>query len=331
MYICRLFHRDRPFEQMEARFIAEGRVSIGRDPAADWPLDDPAGTLSRLHCVLCVEGDRLVLYDKSTNGVFLGDGARAPQDAPVPLEDGDSFRLGTLSILVETPSDGPVDATATTLLAPGWSGATPMAADWIEEAPAVPAHRDASLLEAFCQGARIDASALSSEDPVELMRRVGAVYQQTVLGLAALMADRAQMKRAHQLEHTTISARDNNPFKWTPSRKLAEDLLCGREPAFLSDAAAVRACFEDLSSHMAGLVGGAQAAVDCVTATLDPVAIDAEARAQASLLRSRTALAWEMLSARHAELSAADGGPGAPLRDAFATGYGLGGGAAAAG
>ena len=118
MYICRLFHRDRPFEQMEARFIAEGRVSIGRDPAADWPLDDPGGTLSRLHCVLCVEGGRLVLYDKSTNGVFLDDGARAPQDAPVPLEDGDSFRLGALSILVETPSDGPVDATATTLLAP---------------------------------------------------------------------------------------------------------------------------------------------------------------------------------------------------------------------
>lgn len=318
MYICRLFHRDRPFEQVDARLIADGRVSIGRDPAADWPLDDPEATLSRLHCVLSVEDGRLVLYDKSTNGVYLGDGARAPRDAPLPLQDGDSFRLGELSILVEEPSHAPVDAAATTVLAPGWSGPTPVASAWQEDPVVEGGHRDASLIEAFCQGARIDASALSSEDPAELMQRVGAIYQQTVLGLAALMADREQVKRSHQLVATTISAHGNNPFKWAPSRKLAEDLLCGREAAFLADAEAVRACFSDLSRHMAGLVGGAQAAVDCVTAELDPAALDAEARTQASLLRGRTVVAWEALARRHARLTDVSD---ATLRDAFAAGY----------
>ena len=315
MYICRLFHRDQPFEQIDARFLAEGRLSVGRDPSADWALDDPAGTLSRLHCVLAIEAGDLVLYDKSTNGVFLRGEERAPFDTPVVLADRDSIRLGALSILVERPQESAVEVTATTLLAPLWTGPTPVAAAWSEPEAPRPAHRDASLIEAFCDGARLDASALSSEDPADLMRRVGAIYQQTVLGLAALMADRAQLKRENEMKRTTISASDNNPFKWAPSRRLAEDLLCGRESAFLSDAAAVRACFEDLSRHLAGMMAGAEAAVAAVSTMLDPKAIEAEAKSQASLLRGRSAVAWDILSERHARV--AERG----ARDAFAAAY----------
>ena len=54
MYICRLFHKDQPFEQIDARIIAEGQITIGRDPDADWILTDADGTLSRLHCTLAV-------------------------------------------------------------------------------------------------------------------------------------------------------------------------------------------------------------------------------------------------------------------------------------
>ena len=315
MYICRLFHRDQPFEQVDARFLAEGRLTVGRDPSADWALDDPAGTLSRLHCVLAVEDDQLVLYDKSTNGVFLRGDERAPFDTAVILAPKDSIRLGALSILVEQPDECTTDATATTLLAPRWSGPTPVAAGWSEAPPVRTAHRDASLIEAFCEGARLDASALSSEDPADLMRRVGAIYQQTVLGLAALMSDRAQLKRENEMTRTTISACDNNPFKWAPSRKLAEDLLCGRESAFLSDAAAVRACFEDLSLHMAAMMAAANAAVASVSQTLDPKTIEAEAKSQTSLLRGRSAVAWDILVGRHARLA------GGEVRDAFTAAY----------
>ena len=109
MYICRLFHRDQPFEQVDARFLAEGQLTVGRDPSVDWAVEDPAGTLSRLHCVLAVEEGRLVLYDKSTNGVFLRDDERAPFDTAVVLADRDSIRLGGLSILVETPDESAVN------------------------------------------------------------------------------------------------------------------------------------------------------------------------------------------------------------------------------
>ena len=324
MYICRLFHCDHPFEQVDARFLAEGRLTVGRDPSADWLIDDPATTLSRLHCVLAVEEGKLVLYDKSTNGVFLHSDERAPFDEPVVLADRDSIRLGAMSILVEKPEESGGGATTTTLLVPRWTSPTPVATAWSEGQPARPAHRDASLIEAFCEGARLDASALSSEDPADLMRRVGAIYQQTVFGLAALMADRAQLKRENEMKRTTISASDNNPFKWAPSRKLAEDLLCGRESAFLSDAAAVRACFEDLSQHLAGMMAGAEAAVAVLSTTLDPKAIETEAKSQASLLRGRSAVAWDILSKRHARL--AERG----ARDAFAAAYEQAGARAAA-
>lgn len=320
MYICRLFHRDRPFEQLEARLLAEGRITLGRDPAADWPLDDGAGALSRIHCELSVDDGRLFLRDQSTNGTFVHD-ARAPHDAPVELQAHDSFRLGELSVLIDRPDDAALDGAATVTLTPRAATAVPEA--WSDGAAPPPAAGapSGSLLEAFCEGARLDASVFASEDPADLMRRVGEIYQQTVLGVATLMADRARVKDGHQLQRTTISAADNNPFKWAPTRKLAEDLLCGREAGFLSDARAVRASFEDLGRHLAALEASADAAAAHALDALSPAAIEAEARAQGSLLRGRAAVCWEILARRHAALTATEPPEGGALRRAVAGAY----------
>ncbi len=324
MYVCRLFARDRPFEQVEARFLDTGALVIGRDPAhADWVLPDPDGTLSRVHCVLSVAEGRLMLEDRSTNGVFLPDGKRVSGDHPVELAAGSSIALGALSILIEEPEAAALAPEATG----GGGGAggleltrvrTPVAADWADAAPSPRApHRDASLMEAFCEGAGLDASALSAEDPGEVMRRAGAVYRQTVLGLSALMADRARTKADHQLHRTAIGARDNNPFKWTPSRRVAQDLLMGRGGGFLSDAEAVRASFEDLGRHLAGVAAGADAATALAVERLSPESVDAEARREASLLRRGPAVAWEVLNRRFRELT-----EGGALRRAFGEAYG---------
>ena len=179
---------------------------------------------------------------------------------------------------------------------------------------------DASLLQAFCEGAKLDASALSSEDPVEVMRRLGGIYQQTVLGLATLMGDRSRFKADYELEHTTISASDNNPFKWTPTRKLAQDLLRPSEHGFLSDADAVAATFVDLGSHLNGLAKGAQAAVAATVEALAPQTIDAQAKSQGALLKSRAAVCWSLHNQRYAALTGSEGGQG-PVERAFAQAY----------
>lgn len=319
MFICRLFHHDRPFEQIEARLIAEGQTTVGRDPAADWSLVDSQGVLSRIHCTLSVEAGRLFLTDSSTNGTFLEGGVRAPVHEPVELRPRQSIRLGDLSILVDQPQGAIVDAT--TLHGALDIAPTPVPRDWSDAPPAPRPHRDGSLIEAFCAGAGLDASALSGEEPHELMTRIGAIYQQTVLGLATLMADRARVKSEAQLDRTTLGAQANNPFKWTPTRRLAQDLLCGAPAGFLADSEAVRASFEDLGRHMAAMAQGANAAANLAVQTLSPEVIDAEARRQGSLLKSQQALRWEIHNQRHAALAAAEDPTGGPLRHAFVEAY----------
>jgi len=319
MFVCRLFHRDRPFEEVEARNIV-GAVTIGRDASADWRLADGAGTLSRIHCKLEVEDGRLFLRDLSTNGTFVDGDTRAPADARLEIKPRQSLRLGAFTVLVEAAALRGAEDRAATVVGSA-APVAPVPEGWTDPAPARAPHRDASLIEAFCEGAKLDASAMSSEDPAELMRRVGAIYQQTVLGLAALMASRAAFKGEHDLERTTIGAAENNPFKWAPSRKLAQDLLSGGDPSFLSDAAAVRASFEDLNRHFAALCRGAEAAAQTAVNAFAPDVIEAEARAQGSLLKSRAAACWEIHRGRHAALAAHEGCEQGSLDRAFREAY----------
>lgn len=324
MYICRLFHRDQPFEQVDARLLAEGSLTIGRDPSADWALVDPEGVLSRIHCTLMIDGDRLLLIDSSTNGAFLDSGERAPRDEPVELGLRQSVRLGAFSILIDRPDEAARDPLATTLHLPLSAAPAVAPRDWDDALPTEPApHRDQSLLEAFCEGARLDVSAFSGEDPAELMRRVGAIYQQTILGLATLMTERARLKGECDLERTTIGAAQNNPFKWSPTRRLAQDLLTGGAEGFLSDAAAVRASFDDLAAHLAAIARGANAATDLTLRTLSPEAIEAEAKDQGGgLLRGKAAVCWDVHARRHAALVAQDGGRPSAVTRAFGEAYG---------
>ena len=318
MFICRLFHRDRPFEQIEARLLADGAITVGRDPNADWPLPDPEATLSRLHCTLTVENDRLFLRDTSTNGTLV-EGEPVVRETAVELRSRQSLQLGSLIIVIDKPAEGEAVGAATTIHAGLEIARTPVPDRWVDGAPTPVAHRDGSLIEAFCEGAGLDVSGLSGEEPHELMRRVGAIYQQTVLGLATLMSDRARVKSQADLDRTTISASANNPIKWTPSRKLGQALLSGNEPGFMTGEDAVRASLDDLGRHMAALADGANAAANLTAQTLAPDAIDAEAREQAGLLRSLHALRWEIYLRRYNGLIAGDGDN--TLRRAFLDAY----------
>lgn len=318
MFLCRLFHRDRPFEPLDTRLIEAGQVTLGRDPACDWPLPDADEAVSRVHCALSVERGRLMLRDSSTNGAFLDDGARVPPGQAVEVRSGESFRFGDYVVLVERPGDAaPPEPLATTVVKP----AAPSPGIAPRDPPRRRAGPDAPLLDAFCEGAGLDASAFAGEDPAELMRRVGAIYRQTVHGLAALMGERARFKQAGGLDRTTIGATDNNPFKWASPKRVAEDLLCGGGEGFLSSAEAVEASFDDVRQHVSALGEGAKAAGRAVLDQLSPAAIEAEAKAQGAILRGRAAVCWDVHNRRHAELTAASDARNGTLGGAFAEAY----------
>jgi len=303
MFVCRLFPKDRPGDQIDARLLVEGRMTLGRGSAADWIFGDWDAQLSRIHCSLEIEDGRLHLRDLSSNGVFIND-VRVEKNSPIELGDQQSFILGDLCVRVDRLGAdqhlGLVTAEAEPQ-SPFLEASTP------ESPPLAPSHPDASLLEAFFDGARIDPSTMSSEDPVELMRRAGAIYRHTVAALTQLLADRARVKAHFDLERTTIGAVDNNPFKWTPARKLAQDLLRGEEAGFLAEGAAVEASFADVARHLKAMSAGADAMVEFVMARLDPADVEREALAQKGLLKNPSSLCWQTLQRRHAALTALEG------------------------
>ena len=78
------------------RFAIAGQLRIGRDPARNdlvYPADSQG--VSGVHCVLIVDGGRLLLQDLgSTYGTFVG-GNRLAANAPVELRVSDRFSLGS--------------------------------------------------------------------------------------------------------------------------------------------------------------------------------------------------------------------------------------------
>ena len=309
MMTLRLFRLGDPAMEIGHRTLTDGELVVGRDPAADWVIGDPTKTLSRLHCAFAFKDGVVTVRDDSANGVFLPGGERLDRDAPVPLQPGQAIVLGDFVIKLDAPQRKPARTSpAATAVKPA-----PPAGDAAKTGP---------MLDAFCSGAQVDASVFSGEDPVALMRRLGAVYRQMVLELGGLMDDRTRTKAQLGLEWTTVQAADNNPFRWAPPQQVALDLLQPSHGGFLGGEAAVRASFDDLRRHQRGLVAGAGAAMAALVDSLSPEAVGEPLRGQSFLMRNRAAALWADYAKAHAKTRAAlaDGRDGVAGR-AFREGY----------
>jgi type VI secretion system FHA domain protein len=217
--------------------------------------------------------------------------------------------------------DEPIDAARTMVLTPPLGTSTVVPDDWSDAGIVLPA-ANGSLLEAFCEGAGLDASLLSSEEPTEIMRRAGAVYRQMVLGIGDLMAERDRARGQYKLSRTTIGGANNNPFKWAPTQRLAIDLLLAGSGSFLSGPAALQASFRDIKRHLIATFAGLHGSLRAAIGSFDPLALDAAVEPRASLLKSRAALQADEVASRHADLARQLGeGEGGSLEAAFVAAY----------
>ena len=85
-------------QSAEATFrLPSGAIkTVGRAPRADFILD--VALVSRLHCRLSANGDRLEVVDlQSTNGTFVND----KRVATSTLATGDRLRIGRVELTVE--------------------------------------------------------------------------------------------------------------------------------------------------------------------------------------------------------------------------------------
>lgn len=323
MYMLQLFDAADAIQPLDARLIREGVLRIGRDAAADWPIADPECQLSRAHLEIGVGAAGLRLRALGANGVFDDlSGGRFPDGEEVELPLPGALRMGSFRIVATRAPHGEVDVSdgRTMILTPPL-GSSDVPDDWIDGAGPV-SSGEGSLLEAFCQGAGIDASTLCGEDPVEVMRRAGAVYRQMVLGVGDLMAERDRARARYQLTRTTIRGADNNPFKWGPSQRLAIDLLLAGSSGFLSGPAALGASFRDLKRHLTATFAGLQGSLRSAIDAFDPASVDAAVAGRSTFLKSRAALGMAEMSERHADLERQlDGGVEGSLDRAFVAAY----------
>lgn len=326
MYMLRLFEEGDLVHPIDARLLRDGTLQIGRDPAADWTIPDPDREISRAHCVVAADARGLSVRCVGTNGVYDdASGERLPDEIEIAMALPTTLRIGRFRLVAAPAPHGSLGAgqeNRTMLMTPPLGESTIVPANW-EDAPAAPAlYRDGSLLDAFCEGAGLDASLLSGEEPAEIMRRAGAVYRQLVLGIGDLMNERDRARAQYQLVKTTISGSGNNPFKWAPTQRLAIDLLLAGSNGFLSGPAALRASFQDIKRHAGATFAGFQASLRTAVATFDPAAVEAAGASRASLLRSRAAVQWQEVENRHADLAQQlDSGMGGSLDRAFVAGY----------
>ena len=327
MYVFRLFEQVDPLHPVDARMIRDGLLRIGRDPSSDWVLVDPDCELSRAHCEFEATGETLSLTSVGANGVFddLTD-ERLPNDRRIPVSPPQTLRLGKYRLVIERAADAPLNdnsACNTMVFQPPLGGSVEVPGDWTDASEAPPVYGEGSLLEAFCEGAGLDSSVFSTEDPGEIMRRAGAVYRQMVLGVGDLMAERDRARAQFRLSRTTISGSNNNPFKWAPTQRLAIDLLLAGETSFLSGPAALKASFRDVKKHLVATFAGMSASLRAAVDRFDPQAIEASANKRGGLLKRRAAAFWEEACERHADLrrqiANADDGS---LNRAFVEAYG---------
>jgi predicted component of type VI protein secretion system len=326
MYVIRLFDESDPTHPIDARLLREGRLQVGRDPSVDWPIPDPDREISRNHCAFDTAGAGLRLRCTGTNGVFDdATGERLPDDTDIWLDLPSTLRLGRFKLVAApAPHDGMMAGgeNRTMVLTPPLGGSTDVPTDWSDPTPPSRSFEEGSLLEAFCEGAGLDASLLSSEEPTEIMRRAGAVYRQMVLGIGDLMSERERARAHYHLSRTTISGAGNNPFKWAPTQRLAIDLLLAGTSGFLSGPAALKASFQDIKRHLVATFAGLQASLRAAVDSFDPDAIDAAVAPRATLLRGRSTLHLGEVGDRHADLHRQlDQGEGGSLDDAFVRAY----------
>jgi predicted component of type VI protein secretion system len=332
MYMLQLFDAADALQPIDARLMRDGVMRIGRDSAADWSIADPDCELSRAHCELAVIGNGLQLRALGTNGVYDdATGRRFPDATDVAVPIPSTIRFGRFRLKASHAPHGEeiTDAARTLVLTPPLGSSLAVPYDWSDRSAATAGgdglHRSGSLLEAFCDGAGLDASMLSSEDPAVIMHRAGAVYRQMVLGIGDLMTERERARGRYKLSRTTIGGAGNNPFKWAPTQRLAIDLLLAGSGNFLSGPSALQESFRDIKRHLIATFAGLHGSLRAAIGSFDPAALEAAAESRSGLLKSRAGLQVEEVARRHADLTAQldqpSGGAGGLLDHAFVSAY----------
>jgi type VI secretion system protein len=168
---------------------------------------------------------------------------------------------------------------------------------------------DTAALTAFFSAAGLSGIALSDTQKVRVMKLAGEALALALKGLAEILAARASTKQEFRIERTAISAKRNNPLKFSGSANEAmRALLLGNAPGFLAANEAVAEAIKDIKGHQLAVLAGMQAALATVLARFDPAELEKRLE-QASLVEgilpaARKARRWDRFKELYREIAA---------------------------
>ena len=300
-YTLTLFDDANPTQELGTRTVQQPLTVVGRNPTADWVIEDEDCYISRNHLQFRVIAGLLFVRPLGLNGVYIGTPPqKIPDDVDVLIEAGHSLSFGRYRVDVSAEDNA---------------------------AEIVRTHaREASSLsksesfDAFCEGAQLDPSHFIAEDPVLLMKEAGAIYRQIVVGLGGLLRARSDVREQIASDRTAISHRDNNLIKWAPAQRLLIDLLINKEEGFIGGAAAIEASLRDLESHLISVMAGHHSAVRAILDHLCPP--KSGDRSAKRFFSSNGAPALKQVEQAQAELlRELEGQTDGLIRQSFAEGY----------
>jgi type VI secretion system protein len=212
----------------------------------------------------------------------------AEPDSRGPSEDGQNFDRAPLS--------------------PGLDAAGAAAASTRDSATMQSKGEDA--IQAFFHAAGLNEAQLPPEAALALMKLFGGLYREIVQGLMDVLRARSDLKNEFRMRHTQISARENNPLKFSGQVDEAlEHLVFNQGTGFLPPEAAFQEAFQDIKDHQIGMVVGMRAAFESLLRRFDPEQLEqrvTKGKKLGNLLPvNRKANCWERYEEWYAEIAAA--------------------------
>jgi len=163
-----------------------------------------------------------------------------------------------------------------------------------------------ALLAAFRRGLNVPALDLPALTP-DMMELIGQILREAVGGTVDLVRARSTVKHEMRAEVTTISAKNNNPLKFSPNVDVAlQHLLAPPARGFLAAAPAMRETYDDLRIHQFAFVAGMQAVLEAALQRFEPSALEGQL-GDRSLLQSllpskRSARLWELFNEHYTRI-----------------------------
>ncbi|MDM4764730.1 type VI secretion system-associated FHA domain protein TagH [Pelomonas sp. SE-A7] len=314
---------------LSARFDETGG-SIGRSKSNHLVLPDPDFTISRVHAQIIFRDGSFWIVDQGSNPVMVNGHAVGVAGERL-LHHGDLLQIGSYVLRVQSApaeallspahaANAPISPTLASIyprhgadVPQAWSRTEAQARPGQEPpvtAEAIaPDSAEAVLVQALLKGLQMPQLQLQHLTP-ELLHLIGELLYEAASGTVELLQTRAATKRDVRAETTVITARANNPLKFSPSAEAAlQHLLAPPSRGFMPAVPALRDAYADLRAHQFGFVAGMRAALENLLQRFDPRDFEAQLDTRPGLLPglpgSQRARLWELYVERYEQISAA--------------------------